>query len=115
MAREIDIVCAAAARGCAVVDKASHALWTPEELAAAARAGCYPDEDSPGPGDGFLAVSGLYPGCLQQGGQAADLAHYRLLGETEHFAVFAAPGMALSGAPKGRDNRAQGNALGTGR
>jgi hypothetical protein len=99
--REIDILCAAADRGWAVVDKVSNVLWTQQELADAARAGCYPDEDRLGPATGESAVSGPFPGCLQQGGRSADFTRYRLLGETRHFVVFLPPGAAGSTGPGG--------------
>lgn len=91
MAREIDLVLGAAGRGCLVVEKTSHVLWTGPELAAACRVGCYPDEDTLGPPTEHPAVSGPYPGCLQQTGAATDFGQYPLLGQTEHFLIFAPP------------------------
>jgi hypothetical protein len=94
VAREIDILSAAAVLGCVIVDKASHVLWTRQDLDRAAAAGCYGDEDCVGPASPASAVSGPYPGCPQQWGRPADLTHHPLLGETEHFAIFAPPGMS---------------------
>jgi hypothetical protein len=81
----------AAARGHAVVEKTSHVLWDREELAEACRVGCYPDPDQVAPPDGQVAVSGPFPGCLQQFAAPADLGDYRLVGQTEHFLIFAPP------------------------
>jgi hypothetical protein len=89
MKREIDILLKAADKQCAVVDKLSHVLWTPDELRRAADAGCYADTDSLGPPAEPCAISGPYPGCLQQYAAPADVTRYRLVGQTEHFLIFA--------------------------
>jgi hypothetical protein len=89
--REIDILLKAADKHCAVVDKASHVLWTREELGRAREAGCYTHEDSLDPPAPTYAVSGPYPGCLQQFGAPVDVSLYRLVGQTEHFLIFAPP------------------------
>jgi hypothetical protein len=89
--REIDIVLEAAEHDCAVVDKASHVVWTREELREAGEAGCFPDEDRLGMPDDCNTVSGPYPGCMQQQARPADLDRYRLVGATEHFLIFSAP------------------------
>jgi hypothetical protein len=111
MAREIDILLQATSKGCAVVDKASHVLWTREEFLEARAAGCYPDEDCLAPPTERTAISGLFPGCLQQFSAPAELTHYRLVGQTEHFLVFVPPGPQASGrewdAPE-RAHRAPG-------
>jgi hypothetical protein len=99
--REIDILCAAAERGWAGVDKVSNVLWTRQEMADAARAGCSPDEDNLGPAAGGGAVIGPFPGCPQQWGKSADFSRYRLLGETRHFAVFLPPGAEGGAGPGG--------------
>jgi hypothetical protein len=93
--REIDLLIEAAVGGRAVVDKASHVLWTHEELVKAGLAGCYPDEDRVAPPTGVEAASGPYPGCVQQHAAPTDLTWYRLLGQTEHFLIFAPPGAGL--------------------
>ena len=89
MTREIDIVLKAAAKGCAVVEKLSHALWTGEELQEAANTGRYSDSDALGPPTPHLEVSAPFPGCLQRHGATADWSRYYLVGQTEHFLVFA--------------------------
>jgi hypothetical protein len=88
MRKEIDILVKAAGKSCAVVEKASHVLWTYEELVEAREAGRFQGEDRILAPDGFLEVNGPFPGCLQQSG--APLASYRPIGQTEHFVIFTA-------------------------
>lgn len=79
MRKEIDILVKAARKNCAVVEKDSCLLWTPEELAAAQDAGC------------VQAPTHFLPPDQQ----AAPLGgrNYRLVGQTRHFIIFApAPG-----------------------
>jgi hypothetical protein len=85
---EIDILLKAAGKSCAVVEKASHVLWTFEELVEAREAGRFQGEDQILAPDRHLEVSGPFPGCLQQTGAAR--ASYRPVGQTEHFVIFAA-------------------------
>ena len=89
MAREIDILVRAAGKECAVVDKTSHVPWSQDELLEAQRTGCYPDEDSLAPPSEPCVVNGPYPGCLQQHARPATFGNYRLVGQTEHFLIFA--------------------------
>jgi hypothetical protein len=103
MPREIDILLQATSKGCAVVDKVSHVLWTREEFLEARAAGCYPDEDCLAPPTERAVISGPFPGCLQQFGAPAELTQYRLVGQTEHFLVFVPPGPEAAG--RGRDAR----------
>lgn len=91
MTKEIDIVLRAAAKECAVVDKASHVLWTRADLQEAQSAGCYVDEDRLAPPGDLISVSGPYPGCMQQSSAAVECTRYRLVGQTEHFLIFAPP------------------------
>jgi len=91
MAREIDILVRAAGKDCAVVDKVSHVLWSADELRAAQETGCYPDEDVLAPPSRLCAVDSPFPGCLQQHSRTAEWESYRLVGQTEHFLIFAAP------------------------
>jgi hypothetical protein len=86
MRKEIDILVKAAGKSCAVVEKASHVLWTFEELVRAREAGQFQGEDRILAPDGLLEVNGPFPGCLQQTGAAA--AGYRPVGQTEHFVIF---------------------------
>lgn len=91
MPTAINILLEAAGKHGVVVDKASHVVWDHHELVAAAKAGCYPDDDRLAAPTGQVAVSGPFPGCLQQFGAPADLARYVLVGQTEHFLIFAPP------------------------
>jgi hypothetical protein len=104
MAREIDILLQAASKGCAVVEKVSHVLWTREEFLQAREADCFPDEDRLAPPTDGVDISGPFPGCLQQFAAPADLTLYRLVGQTEHFLIFVPPGPEIAGP--GRDARA---------
>ena len=87
MHKEIDILIKAAEKCCAVVEKASHLLWTLEERVEARETGRFQETDRILSPDGRLEVTGLYPGCLQQGGGAST--GYRAIGQTEHFVIFA--------------------------
>ena len=89
MTREIDILVRAADKGCAVVEKASHVLWGEAELREAARAGEFSNVDDLGPPVPHADVSAPCPGCLQCYGATEDWSHYRLVGQTRHFLVFA--------------------------
>lgn len=91
MAREIDILLAAADRGHAVVAKDTNVLWEPAELAAAGAAGRFGRDDVLAAADPHAAVSGPYPGCPQQF-SSADGTGYRPVGQTTHFIIFAGPG-----------------------
>jgi hypothetical protein len=91
MVREIDILLRAANKDCAVVDKTSHVVWSRDELTEASRAGCFPDEDQLAPPGESADVSSPFPGCMQQFSRPAELDTYRLVGQTEHFLIFAPP------------------------
>lgn len=87
MRKEIDILMKAAGKDCAVVEKASNVLWTKEELQEARQDGRFQQEDCMLPPDGQIDVSGVFPGCLQQGA-ATRFARYHPVGQTEHFVIF---------------------------
>jgi hypothetical protein len=97
MAREIDILVRAAGKECAIVDKESHVLWSQDELLQAQQIGCFRDEDSLAPPSEKTAVTSPYPGCVQQQSRTARFDGYRLVGQTEHFLVFAPPCGDLDG------------------
>ena len=86
MGKEIDILMKAAGKSCAVVDKDSHVLWSLEELREARATGQFQEEDRILPPDQYLEVPGPFPGCLHQSGAVAS---YRIVGQTEHFVIFA--------------------------
>ena len=92
MIKEIDILLQAATTGHAVVEKSSNVLWSCSDLADARESGCYADEDRLGAPTAQIAVSGPFPGCIQCSAAPAHLSRYRLIGETEHFLIFAPPG-----------------------
>ncbi len=88
MAREIQLLLNAAEQGWTVVEKDTNVLWTHNDLAEADTQGRFEDEDwfrNPGTP---TAVTGLFPGCLQQCAQPADLSQYRPLAQTAHFVIF---------------------------
>ena len=67
MAPEIEILKAAARRGYAVVEKQTNVLWSAADLDDPYRAADFAELDSMGPADPHCAITGLFPGCLQQG------------------------------------------------
>jgi hypothetical protein len=85
--KEIDILVEAARKECAVVEKASHLLWTCEDLREAAASGLYQGPDHLLPPDG-CGVSSPYPGCCQQIGMTAGSRDFHAVGQTEHFVIF---------------------------
>jgi hypothetical protein len=88
MAREIQLLLTAAEQGWAVVEKDTHVLWSHNDLAEADTLGRFEDEDwfrHPG---APTAVTGLFPGCMQQAARPADLSDYRPLAQTAHFVIF---------------------------
>ena len=89
--KEIDILVEAARKSCAVVEKTSHVLWTHADLLEARARGCYQDAGQLLPPDRHLEVGSPYPGCIQMTGYAREPA-YRVVGQTQHFVIFAAPG-----------------------
>ena len=82
MRREIDILVRAAAKKCAIVEKASDALWTPQQLAQAENAGRFQEESDLFPPD--RQKEG--PGPLPSGGPGV----YRPVGQTRHFLILVA-------------------------
>jgi hypothetical protein len=93
MAREIELLTEAASKDRAVVEKDSNVLWSPQDLAAARASGRYAAEDElrpPGPGP--IAVSGLFPGCLQQGGSTTGYSRFVVIAQTRYFLILADPG-----------------------
>jgi hypothetical protein len=88
MAREIDILRAAARRGYAVVEKETNVLWSTDDLNDVAATERFVDTDALAAPDPHAAVTGLFPGCLQQIAQPPDLTRYRPFGQTGHFVVF---------------------------
>ena len=101
MRKEIDILVRAAGKNCAVVEKASHVLWTFEELVEARAAGQFQGEDRSLAPDELLEVNGPFPGCLQQAGAAG--ASYRPVGQTEHFVIFTTSEAGASLSPEWED------------
>jgi hypothetical protein len=88
MRKEIDILVEAARKECAVVEKASHLLWTYEELREAAASGLYQGPVRLLPPDGRSGVTSPFPGCCQLGGAAAGVGDFHAVGQTEHFVIF---------------------------
>jgi hypothetical protein len=88
MRKEIDILVEAARKECAVVEKASHLLWTYEELREAGAAGLYQGPVRLLPPDGSAGVTSPFPGCFQRGGAAAGAGGFHAVGQTEHFVIF---------------------------
>jgi hypothetical protein len=88
MTREIDLLVQAAGDSCLVVEKATNVVWTLDELQEARRSGRYPAADHIAPADDDPAVSGPFPGCMQQMSQPAEVTRQRLLGQTRHFLLF---------------------------
>ncbi len=93
MDREIDLLLGATGRGVLPVEKDSNVLWSEDDLLAARAAGLFEDGDriTP-PGTQAVSVSGVFPGCMHQGGASAEFSRYVLIGQTEHFFLFAQPG-----------------------
>jgi hypothetical protein len=91
MAREIDILKAAVRKGCAVVEKDTHALWTAEELTDVTLAEPFQAEDRLLAPDPVPQVTGVFPGCPQGFSRAPDLASYRPVGQTAHFVILVPP------------------------
>jgi hypothetical protein len=88
MRREIDILMEAVRKSCWVVEKDSHVLWTPQDLAEARAAGLYQDACGLLAPDDLMEVGGPFPGCCQATGALARAGGYRPLGQTEHFIIF---------------------------
>jgi hypothetical protein len=82
MRREIDILVKAVAKKCALVEKASYALWTAEQLAEAASAGRFQEVSDLFPPDRQKET----PSPLSSDGPGA----YRLVGQTRHFLILVA-------------------------
>ena len=91
MSSEIDILTHAAGKGCAVVEKASHRLWESDDLAEAASAGRFREDDCLGAPADQVEISGPYPGCIQQSAAPAEGTRYRLVAQTRHFLIFSPP------------------------
>lgn len=86
MSREKDILEHLVAAGCLVVEKATNRVWTLDEIVSAIG---LDGEDRILAADRPSAVSGPYPGCLQMGSAMDEFSGYPLLGQTEHFYIFA--------------------------
>jgi hypothetical protein len=91
MIREIDLLVQAAGASFLVVEKATNVLWTLDELRQAHSRGQYQEEDRITPAEDDPAVSGPFPGCMQQMSAPEETSHHRLLGQTRHFLLFAQP------------------------
>jgi hypothetical protein len=92
MTREIDILWKAVDARRAVVDKETNVLWDRDALWEARASGAFDSEDSlRAPDAGQIEVSGIFPGCLQQGAAGVDYSRYTLIGQTSHFLIFAGP------------------------
>jgi hypothetical protein len=89
VAREIDLLIEAVEKNLVAVEKESNVVWSREDLYEARAAGRFQREDRVSPAaPGRAAVSGIFPGCLQQGGAAEDYSRYALTAQTEHFLLF---------------------------
>jgi hypothetical protein len=106
MAREIDLVLKAAWKDLPVVEKSSHAVWTEEELRAAALGAAFSDEDWLAPPTEEVDVSAPYPGCGRECGSAVDYGRYRLVAQTRHFLIFAPEG-SDAGIPSEHEERTE--------
>jgi hypothetical protein len=82
MRREIDILVKAVAKNCALVEKASRAVWTPEQLKEAEDAGCFREHSDLLPPDRHMEAVGPLPG--------EGLTPYRPVGQTRHFVILVA-------------------------
>jgi hypothetical protein len=92
MAREIDLLIEAAQPNRAIVEKETNVLWSKDDLLQARALNEFDQpDDLIGRTDEACAVTGIYPGCLQQGAALADYSRYRLIGQTRHFLLFAQP------------------------
>jgi hypothetical protein len=87
--KEIDILTEAARKGCAVVEKATHLVWTFAELAEARQANRFLGLTRLLPPDSQIEVSALYPGCMQMAGRMMEGNGYRVVGQTQHFVICA--------------------------
>jgi hypothetical protein len=88
MAREINLLLNAVEQGWAVVEKDTNVLWSHNDLAEADVLGRFDDEDCLRQPGEHEAVTGLFPGCMQQQGMAPDLSQFRPLAQTAHFLIF---------------------------
>lgn len=89
MAAEIRILLQAAKKDCAVVEKNSNVRWSREDLEDAAAAALFGEEDVlAAPPAEPVAVTSVYPGCMQQSAAAAELSRCDLVGQTRHFLIF---------------------------
>ncbi len=90
MSREIDIVLDATGSHWVVVEKDTNVLWSREDLRQAGDLGEYAAEDVlRAPPKEASAISGIFPGCLQQSGRLEDYSRYVPVGQTTHFLLFA--------------------------
>lgn len=90
MNREIDILLEAIQNNRAVVEKETNVLWSKEDLFQARTLDEYEEFDELTlPAEETLAVTSIYPGCLQMGAASGDYARYRVIGQTRHFLIFA--------------------------
>lgn len=90
MAREIDILLETAKHQRAVVEKETNVVWSREDLQQAYDANEYPEPDElTVPSETILAVTSIYPGCMQLGGASEDYSQYQVVGQTRHFLIFA--------------------------
>jgi len=92
MAKEIEILLDAQEQGYLVVAKDSNVLWVRDELLHAQAGGLYREAGFLEPVTEATAVSGRFPGCLQQGSATEQDRAYLALGQTEHFVIFSSDG-----------------------
>src|SRR5262249_35934330 len=92
MSREVDLLTLLDPRLYLLVEKATHQVWTLDELRDAARRGYFQQPDQLATLSGSLDISGPYPGCLQLAGAGARNFQHALFAQTRHFLVFLQPG-----------------------
>jgi hypothetical protein len=96
VAREIDLLIEAVEKNLVAVEKETNVVWSREDVCGARAAGRFRHEDRVSPAaPGRDAVSGIFPGCLQQGG-AGGYSRYALAAQTEHFLLFSDAGGGLA-------------------
>ena len=90
MRKEIDILLQAAGKECVVVEKATHLVWSMEELRQAQADAQFQQADEIREPEQFSPINAPFPGCLQFGGDLRRATAYRQVGQTSHFVILAA-------------------------
>jgi len=89
MTTEIQLLRKAVRKKLTVVEKATNLVWTEEDLGGMA-GDVFAGEDGFSPPPAVAGpVSAPYPGCFAQYAAPADAGHFRLVGQTRHFLIFA--------------------------